>query len=306
VSEMTDRLFELERDLGPAARRVLLAGPEMDVAYPARLAVRLRSAADAGRAPQRWWSIDLARGALARLGAAAALAIVLSLAGAGVLLNDAPSADARQLVTRIVQANEAGTLTSVPPGMVRHVTVVTTSSGATPALYEEWSGDEGRSVRLLFADGTILTVTDAVGWMYDPQQNVARRVDLSQKRFEALGLGRFALTAPTVTDAEARIVGRAVALGRPATVVELATKPIDQNGTDSPKKSTAVRMRYQLVVDDTTFEIRESRAASLDSVGAVIDEVVTRVTMDELVDASRFAPDYFRFTPPPGTTLGSE
>jgi hypothetical protein len=65
-------------------------------------------------------------------------------------------------------------------------------------------------------------------------------------------------------------------------------------------------MRYQLTVDDATYEIRESRAATLDASGAVLDEVITRVTADELLDAARFAPDHFRFEPGPGILIQTE
>ena len=218
--------------------------------------------------------------------------------------SEAPTADAAQLAARVLSANEANSLTKVPPGMVRHLTVVTTTVGAAtpPVVFQEWFGDEGRSVRLELPGGGTLMLADGVGWMYLPDQKLARRVRLEEKRFEALGPGRFALTAAALANAEARIQGKSVALGRPATVIEFA-KPIDAN---DPPKSRGVRMRYQLTVDDATYEIRESRAATLDASGAVLDEVITRVAVDELLDAARFAPDHFRFEPAPGIVIETD
>jgi hypothetical protein len=302
MTELNVELFELEREVGARARAALLAAPAMGDTYAARLDARMRRLAASQGEARGWLSLGFGaapRGAI-RLGVATALAISLAVAGGSVIPSDAPAADARELVVRVLAANQAGSVTAVPPGKVRHMTVVTTTVGAAsaPVVYEEWFGDQGKSVRLAFGD-SILVLADGVGWMYLPKEQLARPMALSEKRFEALGLGRFALSSATVADGQARIVGRATSLGRPATVVELAAKPIDPDR----KNAAAARMRYQIVVDDATYEIRESRAATLDSAGAVLDEVVTRVTLDELLDATQFAPDFFRFVPPSGTTI---
>ena len=301
MSELNGVLFELEREVGPRARAALLAAPAMRETYAARLDARMRRAAAGQTRVRGWHGVGAAgRGAM-RIGLATALALALAAAGGSLIPSQAPTADASQLVVRVLAANQASNTTAVPAGKVRHVTVVTTTVGAasSPVVYEEWFGDQGKSVRLAFGD-SVLMLADGVGWMYLPRESLARRVALSEKRFEALGLGRFALSPATLADSQARIVGRAMALGRPATVVELAAKPIAPGDHKTP---AAARMRYQIVVDDVTYEIHESRAATLDASGAVLDEVVTRVTLDELLDATQFPPDFFRFVPPPGTTI---
>ena len=141
-------------------------------------------------------------------------------------------------------------------------------------------------------------LADGVGWLYMPSENVARRLDLVAKRFEALGLGRFGLDATAIADSDARIVGPAVAFGRPATRVELAPKPADQ-----PTKDGAARTRYELLVDNATFEIRETRTTVIDTAGVVMSEVITTVTRDELIDVRQIPSDFFRFSPPSGTRV---
>jgi hypothetical protein len=304
MNERGDALLELEAQVGVTARE-LLGGARMREEYPARLDARMRAAV--GR--RRGWTGDWltprhAWGVAARLGGATVLATAIALGGGVLIPSEAPTASAAQLAARVLSANEANSVTKVPPGMVRHLTVVTTTVGAAtpPVVFQEWFGDEGRSVRLELPGGGTLMLADGVGWMYLPEQKLARRVRLEEKRFEALGPGRFALTAAALANAEARIQGKSVALGRPATVIEFA-KPIDAG---DPPKSRGVRMRYQVTVDDATHEIRESRAATLDASGAVLDEVITRVTVDELFDASRFAPDHFRFEPAPGIVIQTD
>jgi hypothetical protein len=304
MTQRSDGLLELEAELGIRARQ-LLAGARMREDYPARLDARLRAAAErrGGRTPGRL-APRFAWGAASRVGLATVLATAIAVGGGVLIPSRAPTADAAQLVTRVLSANDVNGLTKVPPGMVRHLTVVTTTVNAStpPVVFQEWFGDEGRSVRLELPSGETMTLADGVGWMYLPEQRLARRVRLEEKRFEALGPGRFALTASALANAEAHIQGKSVALGRPATVIELS-KPIDAG---DPPKSRAARMRYQLTVDDATYEIRESRAATLDASGAVLDEVITRVTVDELLDAARFAPDHFRFEPGPGILVETE
>jgi hypothetical protein len=304
MSERGDALLELEAEVGMRARE-LLGGSRMREDYPARLDARMRTAADRRRSWTPGWPTHrYAWGAAARVGIATVLATAIALGGGVMIPSEAPAADAAQLVARVLSANDANSVTKVPPGMVRHLTVVTTTVGAAtpPVVFQEWFGDEGRSVRLELPGGETLMLADGVGWMYLPDQKLARRVRLEEKRFEALGPGRFALTAAALANAEARIHAKSVALGRPATVIELV-KPIDAG---DPPKSRAVQTRYQLTVDDATYEIRESRAATLDASGAVLDEVITRVTVDELLDAARFAPDHFRFEPAPGTRIETE
>jgi hypothetical protein len=304
MSERKDALLELEGTLGIQTRQ-LLAGARMRADYPARLDARMRAAEKRRHAWTHGWLAprDAWRSA-ARVGIATVLATAIAFGGGVLIPSKAPTADAAQLVARVLSANELNNVTKVPPGMVRHLTVVTTTVGAAtaPIVFQEWFGDEGRSVRLELPSGELMMLADGVGWMYLPEQKLARRVRLEEKRFEALGPGRLALTAAALANAEARIHGKSVALGRPATVIELS-KPIDAG---DPPKSRGVRMRYQLTVDDATYEIRESRAATLDASGAVLDEVITRVTADELLDAARFAPDHFRFEPGPGILIQTE